>query len=307
MRALFRHPWLVVGLLALIAFGLTVNLLRAYVQPATVVVARVDLPAGTKLTADVLELKEVPKSAVPEGAFTRIEDAVGLTLTTARARGDVITAYVAGEAAASGIPSQLRAGHVAMAVRVDRATGIAGMLRPGQTVTVIALVDLSQIQLPQAAFVAQAPAVPVAPPPVLATPMGTPTPTPTPLPTPTPRPPLGPVARIAITGLRVLAVPQDFRYEEMPSASQEEAALFGTMGGNVAGKSVVLLEVPIQPVQLPNGKQVSPAALLALLDKYGIVYLALEPAEGVQVRVEGIPPADMAELYQALSGKKLVP
>ncbi len=133
--------------LAVLAGGLTISLLTFYVQPTTVVVAGYDLAAGTRLTADLLKESRVPKGAVPEGAFTSLEQAVGLVLTADRVSGDAITAYVAGDSTATaGIPAQLSPDHVAIAVDVDQATGLAGIVRAGQRVTVIAILDPQAIQ-----------------------------------------------------------------------------------------------------------------------------------------------------------------
>jgi Flp pilus assembly protein CpaB len=117
---------IILGLAAL-AGGLTVSLLTFYVQPATIVTAGRDLAAGTRLTADLLNESRVPKGAVPQGAFSSAEQAVGLVLTADRVGGDAITSYVAGDStAAAGIPAQLAPDHVAIAVNVDQATGLAG-------------------------------------------------------------------------------------------------------------------------------------------------------------------------------------
>jgi hypothetical protein len=46
-----------------------------------------------------------------------------------------------GEIASAGIPAELPEGHVALAIHVDLASGVAGLLRPGQTVTVIGMIS----------------------------------------------------------------------------------------------------------------------------------------------------------------------
>ena len=102
-----KRSYLVVGALALGAFILTYALLAGVVQPSPVVVAKVDLSAGTLLDAGSLEVRTLPADAIPQGAYTKLDQAVGKVLTTARVAGDPITAYVAGESAASsGIPAQ---------------------------------------------------------------------------------------------------------------------------------------------------------------------------------------------------------
>lgn len=292
---------IIIGL-ALLAGGLTLSLLTFYVQPTTVVAARQDLAAGTRLTADLLQEERVPKGAVPAGAFTAVEEAVGLVLTADRVRGDVITSYVAGDsAAAAGIPARLSPDHVAIAVKVDQATGLAGIVRTGQRVTVIAILDPQAIQREAGGSAMQA---------YLPTEMAPSEedaqPTPTSAPTATPQPPLSPVASITIKGLRVLVVPQSFRYEELPPTSGE-AELFASARTSQAAQtgSVVLLEAPLAPVQVAPDYQVSPAELLALLNQVATIHLALEPSDGLTIETASLEPVDLANLYERITGYEL--
>ena len=299
-----RKSLLIVLGLALLAGALTFSLLTLYVRPTSVVVARRDLAAGTRLTADLLEEKRLPKGAVPAGAFTAAAQVAGQVLTADRVSGDVITSYVAGDAsAAAGIPALLAPDNVAIAVNVDQATGLAGIVRSGQHVTVIAILDPQAIQRQSAGSVVPAFA---------------PTPFPgegdalsgpaqaTPAPTPTPQPPLSPVASITIKGLRVLVVPQSFRYEELP-ASGGEAELFASARTSQAAQSgsVILLEAPVAPVQVAPGLSVSPAELLALLNKVATIHLALEPGGGLSIETASLEPVDLADLYEHITGYKL--
>ncbi|MBM3151908.1 MAG: Flp pilus assembly protein CpaB [Chloroflexi bacterium] len=301
MKKSRNKAYLIIGALALVAFGLTYALLSGVVAPKPVVVARVDLAAGTRLTADLLELRTLPADAIPDGAYTTIAEAEDKVLTTARVAGDPITAYVAGESgAASGIPAQLAPDCVAISIKVDQATGLAGVLRPGQTVTVIAILDPSAI--PQDSLQSiSAPALELPTTPVPGT-----TPTPIP-PTPTPEPPLSPAARIVITGLRVLVVPQSFRYEESVTLDGSDPFLPARTTTNLQQASVILLEAPVTPVEVAPGLLVSPAELLALLNQTAVIHLALEPAGGLTIRVEAVPAVDLAELYEGITGYDLNP
>ncbi len=289
--------------LAVLAGGLTISLLTFYVQPTTVVVAGFDLAAGTRLTADLLEENRVPKGAVPEGAFTSLEQAVGLVLTADRVSGDAITAYVAGDSTATaGIPAQLSPDHVAIAVDVDQATGLAGIVRAGQRVTVIAILDPQAIQQDLGGQ-----SLPVSLPAETAYERGSSgTPTPTPAPTATPQPPLSPVASITIKGLRVLVVPQSFRYEELPTTSGEAELFANARTSQVAQSgSVILLEAPLAPVQIASGYQVSPAELLALLNQVATIHLVLEPSAGLEIETATLEPVDLAKLYENITGYSL--
>jgi Flp pilus assembly protein CpaB len=296
-----RNSFLVIGVLALIAFGLTYALLSGVVQPKSVVVARVDLAAGTRLTTGLLELKTLPRGGIPVGAYTSIEDALDKVLTTARVAGDPITSYVAGESDVSaGIPAQLAPDSVAISIRVDQATGLAGIVRPGQRVAVIAVIDPSRI--PQGNY--QSITGQAYPLPDESNPFDERTPIP---PTPTPQPPPAALARIVITGLRVLVVPQSFRYEEAPQRLEGDAFLPARTTTNLQDESVILLEAPITPIEVAPGLAVSPAELLALLNQTAVIHLVLEPAQGFSIRVEALPAVDLAELYESLSGRRLIP
>lgn len=291
--------------LALLAGGLTFSLLTFYIQPTTVVTAGLDLAAGTRLTADLLKESRVPKGAVPEGAFTSGEEVVGLVLTSDRVAGDIITAYVAGDStAAAGIPAQLSPDHVAIAVNVDQATGLAGIVRTGQRVSVIAILDPQAIQRELSNRISPA----FLPTETASEGRSSGTPQPPPTPTPTPQPPLSPVASITIKGLRVLVVPQSFRYEELPATSGE-AELFASARTSQAAQSgsVVLLEAPLAPVQIADDYQVSPAELLALLNKVATIHLALEPSDGLTIETSTLEPVDLANLYQHITGLELNP
>jgi Flp pilus assembly protein CpaB len=300
-----RRPYVIIIVLALAAGALTLTLLTGFIQPQTVVVAKHDLAAGTRLSANLLEERRVPRAAVPPGAFASGEEAVGLVLTAERVAGDVLTSYVAGDAAAAaGLPSQLAPDNVAIAVKVDQATGLAGIVRAGQRVAVIAVLDPQAIQREaggiNAAFL---------PTPELAAETSASVErqsTATPAPTSTPQPPLSPVASITIKGLRVLVVPQSFRYEELPSV-KGEADLFASARTSQSAQSgsVILLEAPLAPVQIAPGLRASPAELLALLNQVAVIHLALEPSDGLQIETAALKPVDLANLYERITGFEL--
>ena len=294
-----KRSYIVIGGLAVLAFILTYALFSGVVAPKPVVVAKVDLSAGTRLTADVLEVRTLPASAIPKGAYTTLTEAEGKVLTTARVAGDPITDYVAGEStAACGIPAQRSPNTVAISIKVDQATGLAGVLRPGQTVTVIAVVDPSRIQQNSLQSITS-PVLEAQP-----TPAGATTPTPI-QPTATPQPPISVVARIVITGLKVLVVPQSFRYEEAATTQGSDSFLSARTTTTLQQSSVILLEAPLTPIEIAPGVVASPAELLALLNQTAVIHLVLEPADGISIRVDALPSIDLANLYEGISGYDL--
>jgi len=285
-----RSP-IVAILLAVVTGLMVIALLNGFIRPTDVVIANVAIAPGTILTADLVELRAIPAGAKPADALTTIEEAQGKMLAVGRAPGDVILASVLGETSAAGIPSELEPGHVALAINVDLASGVAGLLRPGQTVTVIGMLTPDVMQdaftvmsapYPDSADFSQIDL------------LGTPTPT------PTPPPPSAPLTRLAISGLRVLLVPQSFRYEELPPGSSEEQ-LYSSARTTMAaqGNSVIVLDVPTAVVEIVPGLRTNPAALLAALNKYGAIHLALEPSAGLQANE--IVTLNLGDLYQSLN------
>jgi Flp pilus assembly protein CpaB len=285
--------------LAVVIGLLVIALLNGVIRPTQVVVAKVAIAPGTVLSNQLIELRTIPMGARPADALSNMEDAVGKILAVGRAPGDLIITTVLGEVAGAGIPAELPAGHVALAIHVNLASGVAGLLRPGQTVTVIGMISPDVIKSSASAVFA-APIPEFASPTLALTPSFRPTATVTP--TPTPLPPSSPLARLAITGLRVLLVPQSFRYEEVPAgASQEE--LFSSARTSSAAQegSVIVLDVPTGLVEITPGFKVDPATLLAALDQYGTIHLALEPASGLKKDVGDTITLNVGDLYNEMN------
>ncbi len=290
-----------------VAIGVFVLLDRT-IRPVQVVVARQDLMAGTLLTTDLVEVRTLQRGNLPAGTFSNTVDLIGKTLVVARVAGDPLTSYVVGEAAsASGIPAMLEPDTVAIAVRVDQATGLAGVLRPGQTVTIIGIIDPSRITQGQAnLYMAAAPDLGLAP-----------TLSPgdltydeqavvnTPAPTATQQPPVSPAARVAVSGLKVLVVPQAFRYEEIGNPSSDNYLPARTSASSQS-ENVILLQASILPTEIAPGVLASPAEVLALLNDVATIHMLLEPASGVTFDVNA-PGIDLAKLYEAITGYKLIP
>jgi Flp pilus assembly protein CpaB len=265
--------------------------------------------AGTLLTQDLVSVHTLQRGNLPSGTYSNTVDVIGKTLVVARVAGDPITAYVVGDAtSASGIPAMLAPNTVAIAVRVDQATGLAGILRPGQTVTIIGIIDPSKITQGQASLVtAAAPDLGLAPTlsPDQHASGAQSTANPTPAPTATQQPLLSPAARVAVSGLKVLVVPQSFRYEEVsPSSSGGYLPARTTSASQT--DNVILLQASILPTEIAPGESASPAEVLALLNDVATIHMVLEPASGVKFNVNA-PGVDLAKLYEAITGYSLVP
>ena len=285
-----RSPWLAIVLAVVIGL-MVIALLNGFIRPTEVVIAKVAIAPGTVLSADLVELRSIPAGAKPVDAFSTVEEVQGKMLAVGRAPGDLILSSVLGEASAAGIPSELEPGHVALAVNVDLASGVAGLLRPGQTVTVVGMLTPDVLQDALSMAPAPYPSDEALAPDGLSA---------TPTPTPTPAPPSAPLARLAISGLRVLMVPQSFRYEELPAGSSEEQ-LYSSARTTMAaqGSSVIVLDVPTGIVQVAPGLRADPVALLAALNQYGSLHLALEPAAGLQPG--DVVTLNLGDLYESLN------
>lgn len=251
---------------AVIAFLVTVAFLTAVRGTRPTLVATRPLAPGTKLTEADVVVQQIPLAGRLPGALERPEEAVGKVLAFARAEGDQITAAMLGEGP-TGIAASLDPASRAVAVKVDQASGLVGILRPGDRVTVIAVVEPSALgfqTLPAPAWT------------VTTTVTETVTAAPT-----------GPAARVVLSGLKVLMVPASFRYEETSPGAGGPMAL-QPLRSISAQQGVVLLEAPIEPVEIAPGIRISPVELLALLDAKGRIHLALEPPEGAREASVGV-------------------
>jgi len=296
MQSKKRSPIAAIVLAVVIGL-LVIALLNGVIRPTQVVVAKVAIAPGTLLTDQLVELRTIPMGAKPADAIAKIEEVNGKMLAVGRAPGDLIVTSVLGEIAGAGIPAELPEGHVALAIHVDLASGVAGLLRPGQTVTVIGMIS-PDILKTSSTSVFTAPISEFTSPIVSLTPGVAATPTPT----PTTAPPVSPLARLAITGVRVLMVPQSFRYEEIPAGASEEE-LFSSARTSVSAQegSVIVLDVPTGLVEVTPGFKVDPATLLAALDQYGIIHLALEPTSGLELDVADVITLNLGELYNEMN------
>ena len=269
-----------------VIFLLVVSFLNTARSTQEVLVVNRPLQPGSRLDASAVVLKPLPKAAILPGAFTDPASVMGQTVTIGRLPGDQITADMIGGEALSAIAASLAPDHRAVAVRVDRAGGLAGMLQIGDRVTVLGLIDPSALQLRQS-YAPTTVKVTGAP----STGLGTggaveeeqqPSPS----------------AMVLVPNLRVLLVPQSFRYQEvLPGQEQEMVPAFTSSRAQEEG--VILLDVPLEPQPIaPEGLEMSPVELLALLNGYGRIHLVLDPLEADY----SIPPdgANLLDVFDAI-------
>jgi pilus assembly protein CpaB len=122
-------------LIACPVFMLSLILLRPEAT-TPVVVAAVDLPEGHTLIPSDLAVSKVPKSQVPKEAFSDPAQVTGQTLCVFRGSGDVIHPSQLGGEVISLAPNER-----AIAIHVTDAAGLAGLIHPGDTVGVTAVME----------------------------------------------------------------------------------------------------------------------------------------------------------------------
>jgi pilus assembly protein CpaB len=121
--------------IAAIVFVVALLVIRPETTRA-VVVAAADLSAGRAIGASQLAVQEVPERLAPTDAFTDPAGIVGKTLKVDRSQGDVIRPGNLGEAVTLG------ANERAVAVHVTDSGGLAGLIKPGDTVGIVASIDV---------------------------------------------------------------------------------------------------------------------------------------------------------------------
>ena len=136
-----RALWVLLA--ALLAGVAAVWLATRWMQAQTgeitrVVVARSDIPLGTRLEPQMLQLAEWPRSSVPSGSRDTVQSLDGRVVTTALQRGEpVIEARLAPQGARAGLSAVVPEGKRAMTVRVNDVVGVAGFALPGTYVDVL--------------------------------------------------------------------------------------------------------------------------------------------------------------------------
>ncbi len=275
---MLRSKWFKIGIALIVA--VVVLMLSRGEQTASVLVAAHPLDAGKILTANDVTTETLPVSAVPADALTDPQQVSGQQLAVPRAKGDLLRAPMLGAPAV-----KLNANERGVALQVDDPAGIAGMLRPGDRVGVVALLDADtftntvfaplfgngeeqpQGENDQAGYYA------------------------TPAPPPVPQNP-GDYAKVLFEPLRVVYISPDFQAAEMRGdvQQQEEGGLMVQGAGPTKTRQgTVVLAVPAAPVKMVYdfatwgaGKETVPVNLVELLS-------ALKMADGVHLSLYLVP------------------
>jgi len=295
-----RSPIIIIVVAVLLGLAVII-LLQTVIKPTTVVVAKVAIAPGTTITADLVEVRTVPAGGLPAGTYASVDQVVGKSIAVARTAGDYITESILGDTASAGVPSELEAGHVAISIDVDQASAVAGILRAGQTVTLIGLISPDVLSQENSLANTTAQTIPTSDGSVSTIPNSMVTAT------PTAEPVLGPLGKITITGVKVLLVPQNFQYQEISSTSSNQGELLASSQTTNEDKSVIVLDVPTTLVEIAPGVKVNPVTLIAALNDYGKIYLALEPSTGNSVTSDENPTLNLAEFYNQMNDSSTDP
>jgi pilus assembly protein CpaB len=103
-----------------------------------VVVAAVEVPAGTSLETKHLRLAKFPKASVPTGAFTSPAPLVGRIVTMKVVPGEPVLGEAPAEGQGAVLTTLLKPGNRALAVKTNEIIGVSGFLTPNDRVDVIA-------------------------------------------------------------------------------------------------------------------------------------------------------------------------
>jgi pilus assembly protein CpaB len=109
----------------------------------SVVTAKDNIAARTQITSDMLELTKVPANSVLPGALTSTDLVVGRVARIPVYKGEqLLQEKLASGKSDLGLSYIVPDGQRAMAVKVDKVVGAGGLIRPGDRVDVVAVVDI---------------------------------------------------------------------------------------------------------------------------------------------------------------------
>jgi pilus assembly protein CpaB len=141
------------GLLAVMLVTRYIATMQNYAKDLNnVVVAKTEIPLGAKITAEHLALAPIPNGSAPEGAFRKLDEAVGrVAVVPIGVREPITNLKLAPAGVGAGLQAVIPEGYRALTVKVDDIVGVSGFVMPGSFVDVVAVI------LPAAQGAAQGP------------------------------------------------------------------------------------------------------------------------------------------------------
>jgi len=111
-------------------------------ETTEVVCAATDIGPTMEIKESMLELKAAPTSLVPKLTFAKLEDVVGRVASLTIPRGmPVVPTLLAPKGTPPGMAVRIRDGYRAVAVKIDEFAGVAGWIKPGGHVDVVAVMQ----------------------------------------------------------------------------------------------------------------------------------------------------------------------
>ncbi|HLD46292.1 MAG TPA: Flp pilus assembly protein CpaB, partial [Desulfobaccales bacterium] len=102
------------------------------------VVAEVDIAPGTALDGRVLRVAAWPRDIIPPRALSSVKELEGRVAQTPIAKGEpILLSKLAPEGTAAGLGGLLSPNSLAITVKTDEVSGVAGFINPGDRVDVI--------------------------------------------------------------------------------------------------------------------------------------------------------------------------
>jgi pilus assembly protein CpaB len=119
--------------------------------PAVVVIAKQQIPLGTTITGEMLDTQTVAPDQVPPGALSSTLIAVGHRAQNTISQGAAVLLTDVQEAGPNQplVKIETPAGKRAMAVQVDQVSGVGTIIRKGDYVDAILLIDFQTTQIDQ--------------------------------------------------------------------------------------------------------------------------------------------------------------
>lgn len=111
------------------------------VETRPVIVAARDIPLGSKLTEEDLQVVQWPASALPAGMATASSEVVGRSIITDLQTNEPILAAKLADTGLHGLIPLIPAGMRALSVKVDEVVGVAGFVTPQTRVDVILIMQ----------------------------------------------------------------------------------------------------------------------------------------------------------------------
>ncbi len=115
------------------------------VATTKVVVAQQGIPANTRITAEMLEIKFLPTDEVNAEAFTAPSQVIDRVATEEVAAGDQIVPILVSRSAGEGVSFVVQPGYRAISVEVREVVTAGGNLEPGDHVDIIGIFEVTDV------------------------------------------------------------------------------------------------------------------------------------------------------------------